>query len=359
MIEQIQYFLEDIQYTKLDTGQEHYGIFFRLENNFINAVHVIDCDRIEDLSQERLQKMMRPIQWKVSSGASVEVHMLSLLLTEHVAEFEKRLGDNMFGWIIDTANRELVVPEGRAQEFYGLRQKLVAFLAEPFDEEAYIRRREQRKAFQPKEDAPGISPVEWFLKGAFVNHMIVAVNILVFFACILSGEVLYDQGARVYEQIVQNGQWYRILTSMFLHADTSHLFSNMLWLVLLGDIVERMSGRWKYLILYFGAGICGDLLSMYLEYSHQSFASSVGASGAVFGIEGALLWILIRNHGRVQSITVPKILFSVALSLYYGYASTNIDNAAHLGGFIGGFLLAVLLYRRKKEKDQEGIAHEN
>jgi rhomboid protease GluP len=357
MIEQIQYFLEDILYTKLDTGQEHYRIFFRLENNFVNAIHVIDCDRIEDLTQERLEKMMKPIQWKASSGASVEVHMLSLLLTAHVEEFEKRLGDNMFVWILDTSNRELVVPEGKAQEFYGLRRQLSAFLAEPFEEEAYIRRREERKLPQQVEDVPKISPVQWFFRGSVVNHMIVVVNILVFFACILTGEFLYDQGARVYEQIVQNGQWYRIITSMFLHADSSHLFSNMLWLVILGDIVERMSGRWKYLILYLGAGICGDLLSMYLEYSHHSFASSVGASGAVFGIEGALLWILISNHGRVQSITVPKILFSVALSLYYGYAGTNIDNAAHLGGFIGGFLLAILLYRRKN--DEEGIGHEN
>ena len=87
---------------------------------------------------------------------------------------------------------------------------------------------------------------------------------------------------------------------------------------------------------------------MYIEFMSRSFVSSVGASGAVFGIEGALLWILIRNHGRVEYMTIPKLVFALACSLYYGMISTNIDNAAHLGGLITGFIITVLIYRKKK-----------
>ena len=86
----------------------------------------------------------------------------------------------------------------------------------------------------------------------------------------------------------------------------------------------------------------------------RDYTPSLGASGAIFGITGALLWIVIRNRGRHAEITMPKIIFLIAYSLYNGFVSTNIDNAAHVGGLFGGFLLAILLYRKKGKAKERG-----
>ena len=73
----------------------------------------------------------------------------------------------------------------------------------------------------------------------------------------------------------------------------------------------------------------------------QTFTDSIGASGAIFGVIGALLWMVLKNKGKVESITLGKIMFLAIYSLYSGFISTNVDNAAHIGGFIGGIWIAM------------------
>lgn len=84
----------------------------------------------------------------------------------------------------------------------------------------------------------------------------------------------------------------------------------------------------------------------YMVY-RQDYAVSGGASGAIFGVIGALIYIVARNRGRLEDLTSRRLVFMAILSLYYGFTSVGVDNAAHVGGIIGGFLLAVVLYRKK------------
>ena len=77
-----------------------------------------------------------------------------------------------------------------------------------------------------------------------------------------------------------------------------------------------------------------------------------GASGTVFGVIDALLWAVIRNRGRLKDITGRQLLIMTGISLYYGFTSTSIDNAAHIGGFIIGFLLSILLYRKPEKRSR-------
>lgn len=358
MLEQIEYFFDKIGYMSLDTNRSDVRIFFQLERNFVNAIHVIDCDQMPQVSKEDLNKFMKPVQWQFGEGQICEVHMISLVLTENPDALRDYVSDNGFCWFIHTQNKELLVYDDKVTDYYGLREKLEQCLKEPFDEEAY----RQKKLQEDEQEEPPqkLSFFHNFWSGSVVNHVIIAVNIIVFIVGIFFGGLFYEFGARDMKAILEQGEWYRPLTSMFLHADVYHLFSNMILLFFLGDIVERMSGHIKYIIFYLGAGICGDLLSMYIDMVNQTWGSSIGASGAVFGIEGALLWILIRNHGRAEYITIPRFLFAVVCSLICGFTSTGIDNAAHVGGFLGGFLLAVLLYRKNKGlKGQEGTIHED
>ena len=93
--------------------------------------------------------------------------------------------------------------------------------------------------------------------------------------------------------------------------------------------------------------MCGNLLSLLVTQGKGTLTVSAGASGAIFGVFGALLWVIIANRGRVEELNIRGIVIMIALSLYYGFTSTGVDNWCHVGGLISGFFLSLLLYRRK------------
>ena len=121
--------------------------------------------------------------------------------------------------------------------------------------------------------------------------------------------------------------------------------NNMMALVLMGWQLEHELGRAKYVLLYLVSGFAGNLLSLAIELRTEEYAVSARASGAVFGIIGALFYIAIRNHGRVGSVSGKGILFMMAVTLYHGFTNGGINNSAHIGGALAGFVLAVILYR--------------
>lgn len=138
-------------------------------------------------------------------------------------------------------------------------------------------------------------------------------------------------------------EYYRLVTSAFLHADIGHLVNNMILLYFCGELVEKTLGRFRFLVLYLLSAVCGNLLSAAYELSTGSFYDSIGASGAVFGLTGALLFCVIVKKGAAAHISMKRMVLAVALSLYAGFSSAYVNNAAHVGGLLSGFLLAFLL----------------
>jgi rhomboid protease GluP len=144
----------------------------------------------------------------------------------------------------------------------------------------------------------------------------------------------------------QDGQWWRLLTAAFLHFGFFHLALNMWALWDVGRLLERLLGRWRYTLLYLGAGVVGNLLSLAVQGNEKITG---GASGAIFGLYGALIVFLWRERRQVDRDEF-RWLFSVAtvfsgLMLAFGYFVPAIDNAAHAGGLLAGALLGILLAR--------------
>ncbi|NLJ90377.1 MAG: rhomboid family intramembrane serine protease [Clostridiales bacterium] len=186
------------------------------------------------------------------------------------------------------------------------------------------------------------------------NTVLIVTNILIYIIVnIISRESGRDHlvlhGALYWPAIVHTHEYYRLLTYMFLHANITHLSNNMLVLFFLGDNLERAAGKWRFLVLYFGSGIIAGLVSMYYNMVKHYNVISVGASGAIFGVVGAMVNIVIRNKGRLENISARQMVLFVIFSLYGGLTSQGVDNAAHIGGLISGFLLAGLLYRKPKK----------
>ena len=115
------------------------------------------------------------------------------------------------------------------------------------------------------------------------------------------------------------------------------------------DTLEKITGHLKYGVICLGGGLIGSIASCVHEYYTGTYYVSAGASGCVFAVTGALLYIVIRERGQLGALTVRRMLLLAALSIYNGFVSTGVDNYAHAGGLIGGFLLGMLLYRHPSE----------
>lgn len=185
-----------------------------------------------------------------------------------------------------------------------------------------------------------------------VSGALVIVNVVVYIACVFTGDRLYDMGDLSVFGVLVQGEYGRILWSMFLHVDRGHLFNNMLILFFLGAMIEKEIGHIKYALLYFLSGIGANLLSLCSKVLAGETVGSVGASGAVFGLDGVLLAMVLFWKKDMPSVTPRRVILMILLSLYSGFSAANIDNAAHVGGLVIGFLagsVMCLVERRKQE----------
>lgn len=181
---------------------------------------------------------------------------------------------------------------------------------------------------------------------------LIVINVAVFLITTMFGDTedsmfMLEHGAMFEPLITQEHEYYRIITSMFLHFGIEHLLNNMVMLGALGWNLELEIGKLRYFIIYMISGIAGNVLSLYIGVSSSEYAVSAGASGAIFGLMGALFYVAIRNRGRLGRISGKGMFIMIALSLYFGITSGGVDNAAHIGGLICGFLLSVILYHGK------------
>lgn len=179
-------------------------------------------------------------------------------------------------------------------------------------------------------------------KEKIVTIGLVAINIFLYIVSVFSADLLYNEGAFSLRYLLLNKQWWRIITSMFLHADADHLAGNMLMLYVSGELVEKYVGKQKFASLYFFSGISGSLLYAVYEFTTGRYVDTIGASGAVFGVIGALLVIVLRNRGRYANITIGRMGFMIVYMLYMGFGTSNINNVAHIGGLLGGMILTAL-----------------
>lgn len=186
-----------------------------------------------------------------------------------------------------------------------------------------------------------------------VTVLLVAVNLLVFLAMLASGAGLWHSVNSVqlawganFGPATQDGEWWRLGTAMFLHFGAIHLTLNMWALWDGGQLVERMYGHARFAGIYFSSGLAGNLLSL---VAHKGLAISGGASGAIFGIYGALLVFLWRERRNLHPRDFRWFFWGAAgfaaASFILGFLITGIDNAAHIGGFLTGMLGGVILAR--------------
>lgn len=182
-----------------------------------------------------------------------------------------------------------------------------------------------------------------------VSTIFVAVNVLVYALCSFAGDRIYGRGMLDVFGVLVNKEYDRILWAMFLHSGISHLFNNMLILFFLGSMIEKEVGHVRYALLYLLSGIGGNLLSLLAKVINGDISASLGASGAIFGLDGVLLAMVLFSGRKMENVTPARVLLMILYSLYSGFTGQNIDNAAHIGGLLTGFLVtSVICFLQRK-----------
>ena len=189
-------------------------------------------------------------------------------------------------------------------------------------------------------------------KKPVVTYALILINVFMFLFSLINGttEEFYNLFAS-YGPFVKMGDYYRLISAAFMHANIAHLIFNMYALWIIGMQLESFIGKWRYLVVYLFSAISGSLLSVIVTPN----AVSVGASGAIFGLLGALLYF--GYHYRVYLGTVIKsqIIPLIVINLLLGFMVPGIDNAAHIGGLIGGALIMIGVGVKYKSSNFERI----
>ena len=195
---------------------------------------------------------------------------------------------------------------------------------------------------QKNESKSKIAEKIFSFKKPIVTYSLIFICVLVFILMYVLGNGSTDNytllvfGANV-DTLTKNGDYYRLFTSMFLHIGILHLLCNMYSLYIIGKEVENVFGKVKYLIIYLLSGIAGSILS--LAFNHNTICA--GASGAIFGLLGALLYFGYYYRTYLGATLTRSIIPVIVLNLIIGFTSSGIDNAAHIGGLVGGILIAM------------------
>ena len=211
-------------------------------------------------------------------------------------------------------------------------------LTEDMNQNTMKKEKKLEKIFSPKK------PV--------VTYILIVLNLMVFLYGVLHGnDELINMFGNNYE-LVQNGEFYRLLTCMFVHADIMHILFNMIALYSIGPVVERYYGKSKFLLIYLVSGLLGSIFSGVFMTADSI---SIGASGAIFGLLGSICYFTYYYRATLQGILRGSIMPVIIINLVIGFISSSIDLSAHIGGLIGGILISMAIGIGDKHRKSDQI----
>ena len=180
-----------------------------------------------------------------------------------------------------------------------------------------------------------------------MTTLLIVINFVVHFdlegvGSTMSPHFMLKYGAMYWENLFDKGEAWRLLTSMFMHFGIDHLIGNMFVLFLLGNALEQAVGKIRFLIIYIGSGIVGGLVSGIYQWSVEGRVVSAGASGAIYGVMGAMIIVFWVCKIRTSISLRGLIVYSV-ISIVNSMNAEGIDHTAHMGGFTSGMILAIML----------------
>ncbi len=339
MYSRIQPILEQMGYETIYMNVSEPHLNLKIAGNDGYAVVTIDESHGTVFSYEQFTHISEQIRNYLFDRNCYTYHFLYIIISNDNYSPERLLNGHESFWHIIPAENRLMVYENCDPSFLGLRRPLEDLFSYNADVIP------DNKSIFDTVVNPGIS---------IVNTSLIFINILVFIVTDLlnvsvNGSFLSDLGALSWDSVLNSHEYYRVITCMFIHGDVNHIFNNMMVMFFLGGYLEQYVGHLRYLIIYFCSGILAGCTSMVYNMMINDYTASIGASGAIFGLMGGMLCIVMLRHRNSYDLDLRRIGFMIFLSLYSGFTSEGVDNAAHVGGFISGLILTALLtYSQRK-----------
>lgn len=338
-------------YTVLDTNDQNTSIFYQVKDEGMYVVSLFECVNnkagfYEEIIEAYNNNISR-VKWGFINQGYRNINVLHVIISEDISLARDFIKESDTYWIVNSNTNQLVIFENQKPDFLGVKESI----------EQVLELRDDNVTWEDKLNP--LSKLIANLSPIVITCIIVFINTIIFMIMDWSYDwklynTFVEQGGISYDVIVNDHQYYRFLTHMFIHADMDHLFGNMIVLFFIGTLVEKKLGRFRYIILYFFGGLVAAITSLGYNRIQDSSTLSIGASGAIFAVVGAMVAIVIFNKREFEEIGIQRLLFFVVITIINGINSQGIDNAAHVGGLFAGLVLGQVLYlgvRNKKQKE--------
>lgn len=333
-------------FRKIGVNEPKMALWFRVVNGICYVVNLVDYqDPVQSgVTTEIIESVTDSVHRFLQSKGYNDIQVLTLIITysEYVAE--DLAGDRVLYWVLDTYHTLFIQPAGQPDSFGGfegvMRDVIDTLTADIFRQENTVQGYVPQQHKKKKQ-----------IRILTMNNLLILINVLVFVRLEMQGSTentlyMLMHGAFYWPLIKESGELYRFFTCIFIHFGFMHLAGNMITLFYLGDNLERAVGVVKYIIIYVVTGLASSVVSCLYYIIIGKDVVSGGASGAVFGVIGALVYIVTVNKGKLEDLNSVSLILFTGYLLYSGFTSTGVNNAAHIGGFLSGLLIAKFLYKK-------------
>lgn len=331
--------------TEISADSKYIG-FVKKNGSMLNFVYLLKLDSLKTNFPpfiDSLENLSKAIAKEYNSkntsslfiyiGRDEDISDDVLALCENTA-FDISANNLSVHWLVNLTSLKLVVSKNQPDKLDGI-EKLVA---ESFNGLA--------GGFSDVNNAIKNDSINKFnnlkSKNIYFTYFLMGINIFVYLLMLINGDsesisTLIKFGALEPSLIINEHQYYRLFTAMFVHIGYMHLFSNIFSLYIIGSRIERYMGKLPYILIYIISGLTSSLFSTYLTGS-----VAAGASGAIWGLYGAILIFTAFNRKSMQGIDFYTILIMIILGFSISLMTPYVDNFAHLGGLIGGLIITII-----------------
>lgn len=339
---------------------EEIGVYYKYHQEGFHVVMVVDAEHGYMITPEQHHMMEERIMGSFYHPQALladfpdgfpvyHVEVLTLVVGGQSGQVRTLCAQCRNVWAYEPGSERLVIYENQPGDFFGLRRAFEVL------QSGCGESRQKGTGYGRRSAVDTIKAFWRSGNGPYVTVGLLAINVIVYLVMELLGDTkdglfVATYGGMYPTFLLYNHQWWRLFTAGFIHFGAAHLVNNMVVLYCMGTRLERMVGHVRFLIIYVVSLLGGSLLSCAVMLQTGDYAVSAGASGAVFGIIGGLLWVVMLHRGHLEDMTMGRIVFMILLTIYYGFSSSGIDNWGHIGGVLTGFLVTIILYHRKRQK---------
>lgn len=307
----------------------------RIVSHYIHNEEQLNFDRfklkriLDNLKKKTFSLNMPVISIYTSLGEDVELPTENNILSVLISKTSEIKNDNLLEIFPD-------IVEKTKHEEKGI--DLFVKISDDINKESYEKSKRVEKIFA--------------MKKPIITYLIMLVCVILFISMYIFGDgstytrtlIRFGANAVAY---TKRGEYFRLFTSIFLHAGIIHLLCNMYSLYVIGPQVESFYGKLKYLFIFLFSGICGSILSVAFSGNN---AVSIGASGAIFGLLGSMVYFGYHYRVYLGNVLKSQIIPIIFLNLLIGFTFSGIDNFAHIGGLIGGVFASMAVGVPDKSK---------